>query len=54
MGKSPEPKTDRNREIYRLNREDGISYNDLAKRYEMSVQRIGQIIKRQKQLLNLV
>jgi Mor family transcriptional regulator len=53
MGKVPETKTDRNEEIYRLNRDDGVSYNTLAKRYDLTYQRVAQIIKRQKQLLEI-
>src|SRR3990172_7176391 len=45
MGTGEPTKTNRNEEVRRLNK-DGVSYNDLAKKYDISVQRVHQIIKR--------
>lgn len=48
MKNRPNEKHDRNAEIFRLNREEKISYNRLAKKFELTTQRIAAIIRREK------
>lgn len=41
----PFRKAERNREILRLYRDEGLSYSEIARRYGLSVERVRQIVR---------
>ena len=47
MGNQPAELLSRNEELKKLH-EEGVSYNELAKKYDISIQRVHQLIKNYK------